>query len=317
MCDALPAESSGASLHLPSPPTAAEALQLPELVFDELDFSFDVEENTSTPPATPFTATQPDSVAEAETPVTPVLPRIEVHESSPRLRTASLQLPRCLFVDPQSLTASAPASAVDRVSRFWSPAPSPAWLSRNVEGVEPAASSSPLPLPIPPPPSPPLYIVPRSLRPDSYYLREPEVRNDLVPDAAYRSSISSQIEFEFTTAPQTPRSTCSSVTLYNPSQRTSFLAPSSPVNRLSVIYRRSVADNRQSRHSVTFSEEHNGHVITVRRAACMYSGLCLISAEEHFPERLLPSSGDLQPTPISSYTPCPWCVTCIYAVCLY
>ncbi|OJT02712.1 hypothetical protein TRAPUB_6706 [Trametes pubescens] len=175
VCDALPAESSGASLHHHSPPTAAEALQLPELVFDDLDFSFIVEENTSTPPATTFIATQLDSAAETETPVTPPLPRIEVHEPSPRLRTASLQLPRCLFVDPQSLTASAPASAVDRISRFWSAPPSPAWLSRNVEGVEPAAHSSPLPLPIPPPPSPPLYIVPRSLRPDSYYLREPEV----------------------------------------------------------------------------------------------------------------------------------------------
>ncbi|KAI0361363.1 hypothetical protein OH77DRAFT_420318 [Trametes cingulata] len=151
---------------------------------------------------------------------------------------------------------SEPSSAdLDRISRFWSTPPSPSWLSRNVEGIEPATTSSPLPLPIPPPSSPPLYIVPRSLRPDSYYLREPE------------------IDFEFTTAPQTPRSTTSSVTLYNPSQRVSFLGPSSPIgsrpastNRFSVIYRQSLVDNRQSVHSVVaYSQERSDQIIRVRR----------------------------------------------------
>ncbi|OSC99442.1 hypothetical protein PYCCODRAFT_824979 [Trametes coccinea BRFM310] len=187
VCQAVPAESSGASPHL-STPTAAEDVATVPL------------------PLTPVAGAVSSPASQD-----PPLPRLEITEASPRLHIASLELPRFEFVDPRSLTASAPASAVDRISRFWSTPPSPSWLSRNVADLEPALpTNSPPPLPIPPPPSPPLYIVPRSLRPDSYYLREPE------------------IEFEFTTAPSTPRSTASSATLYNPSNRNSLLVPGSP-----------------------------------------------------------------------------------------
>ncbi|KAH9846862.1 hypothetical protein C2E23DRAFT_788603, partial [Lenzites betulinus] len=247
VCQVLPAESSRPSRPRSSTSTAAEPVQLPELVFDQVDFSLIVQDDPPTPLASSASAStnldEPPALA-------PPLPRIEITTSGPRLRSASLQLPRIQFVDPGSLTASAPASAVDRISPFWSAPPSPAWLSRNVDNVEPAASSSPLPLPILPPPSPPLFIVPRSLRPDSYYLRQPEN--------------------EFTTAPQTPRSTSSSVTLCSPSRRGSFLAPPSPVgsrptttNRISVTYRHSLIDDRQSVHPVvTLSEEYKGQIIT-------------------------------------------------------
>ncbi|KAI9060544.1 hypothetical protein FKP32DRAFT_1655854, partial [Trametes sanguinea] len=173
VCQAVPAESSGASPHL-STLTAAEApVQLPELVFEQVDFTCLATEDDSTLPIQ-LTSIAADDPSPA--PQDPPLPRLEIIEASPRLHIASLELPRFEFVDPRSLTASAPASAVDRISRFWSTPPSPSWLSRNVVDIEPAPSAnSPPPLPIPPPPSPPLYIVPRSLRPDSYYLREPEV----------------------------------------------------------------------------------------------------------------------------------------------
>ncbi|KAI0778426.1 hypothetical protein BD413DRAFT_108111 [Trametes elegans] len=236
-------ERSGEPLELSGIPTAEELHQLPELVFEHIDFLSILEDS-------PATSLVPSSHSADQN---PTLPRIEVVQASPHLQLTDLHLPLYELVDPLSLTASAPASAVDRISRFWSAPPSPSWLSRNVDGVEPTTRSSPLPLPIPPPPSPPLYIVPRSLRPDTYYLREPE------------------IEFEFTTAPQTPQSTTSSLTLYNSSQRASFLGPTDPigvrptsVNRLSVIYRRSQVDSRQSIHSVVaYSQDQSGEIIRV------------------------------------------------------
>lgn len=87
--------------------------------------------------------------------------------------------------------------------------------------------------------------------------------------------LSPQIEFEFTTAPQTPRSLSSSPTLYNPSQRHSFFAPTTPVdsrptsvNHLSVLYRSFVETGRQSVHSVVAyrDERSSQDIITVRRS---------------------------------------------------
>ena len=258
-------ESSGTPPRSSSP---LESIQIPELVFEQIDLSVVLEDDRPFPS---FSLTRIDSVS---TSLDPATPRIQVINASPRVSSAyhQLRLPKFQFVDPRSLTASAPASAIEGASLFGSAAPSPAWLSRNVQNLEvnvpvDVTSYSPAPLPIPPPPSPPLYIVPRSLRPDTYYLRGPEVclrpfyQNRDVETESYL-----QIEFEFTTAPQTPQSTSSSLTLYNPSQRDSFLASSSIVrprpasaNRLSVVYRRSIVDNRRSIHSVvSYSEEREG-----------------------------------------------------------
>ncbi|KAI0720030.1 hypothetical protein C8T65DRAFT_736201 [Cerioporus squamosus] len=249
VCQILPTESSGA--HTLHSPQSIQSHKLPELVFEQIDLSsvLDEDQRLAIVPIS-----QPDHLPQDPSP-----PRIEISKASPRISSTSLQLrlPRFEFVDPNSLAASIPPSAVEGASLFGSAAPSPSWLSRNVQTLEAApATDSPAPLPIPPPPSPPLYIVPRSLRPDTYYLRGPE------------------IEFEFTTAPQTPESTSSSLTLFDPSQRESLLAPTSVVgsrptslNRLSAIYRRSIVDNRQSLHSiVAYSQERNG-VGTIRNTS--------------------------------------------------
>ncbi|TBU63700.1 hypothetical protein BD310DRAFT_520462 [Dichomitus squalens] len=253
VCQILSAESSGAPARSPS---AIESPQIPELVFEHIDLSIVLEEDQPFPS---LPVSRIDSVSSS--PPDTELPRIEIVKASPRLgprissASRQLRLPQFDFVDPLSLAASVPPSAVEGTPLFGSTAPSPSWLSRNVQNLEinssfpvDVTSNSPAPLPIRPPPSPPLYIVPRSLRPDTYYLRGPE------------------IEFEFATAPQTPQSTSSSLTLYSPSQRASFLAPTSVVgsrptshNRLSVIYSQSTVDNRRSIHSVvSYNEEREG-----------------------------------------------------------
>ena len=265
-----PTERSGTPPPSTSP-VPADSLQLPELVFDQLDFAQIVEEGALAP-AEAVAAVHPadpsPSPAPAELPLS--LPRIEVIDSSPHLVATSLQLqvPRFELVDPRSLTASAPPSAIEGASLFGGISPSPSWISRTLLNIEvpPSANNSPAPLPIPPPPSPPLYIVPRSLRPDTYYLRGPEVSKYGSRSVRFgHSSLPQQIEFEFTTAPQTPRSTATSPTLYNPSTRLSLIAPSTPVdiNHLSVFYRGSIVDNRLS--VVAYKQERDrSEIITVR-----------------------------------------------------
>lgn len=172
MCQILPAESSGTPADPTLSPRSTESHQLPELVFEDLDLSIVLHEDQPLAP-TPHVETTP-------VPSDPPPPLIEVYDASPRISSASLhlQVPHFDFVDPRSLTASAPASAVEGFSLFGSTAPSPSWLSRNVQNLEVSnPTNSPAPLPIPPPPTPPLYIIPRSLRPDTYYLRGPEVRS--------------------------------------------------------------------------------------------------------------------------------------------
>ena len=170
VCQILPTESSGAPD--PHSPQSPDSHQLPELIFEQIDLSpvFDEDQRLAV-----VRCPQPELAPQDSSP-----PRIEVSRASPRISSTSLQLhlPRFDFVDPSSLTASVPPSAVEGFSLFGSAAPSPAWLSRNVQNLEAAPiTNSPAPLPIRPPPSPPLYIVPRSLRPDTYYLRGPEVRS--------------------------------------------------------------------------------------------------------------------------------------------
>ncbi|RPD82316.1 hypothetical protein L226DRAFT_22641 [Lentinus tigrinus ALCF2SS1-7] len=180
VCQILSTESSGTH-HSPHFP---EAHQLPELVFEQIDLSPVVDEDQR---LALVPTLQPDSFPQDATP-----PRIEISKASPRISSASrqLQLHRIEFVDPGSLTASVPPSAVEGFSLFGSAAPSPSWLSRNVQTFEVAPSTnSPAPLPIPPPPSPPLYIVPRSLRPDTYYLRGHEVRRCIICSHKWSSSI--------------------------------------------------------------------------------------------------------------------------------
>ncbi len=166
----LPTESSG--VHTPRSPHSPESHKLPELVFEQIDLAPVLDEDQR--PAILVPIPPSDHLQQEAS-----LPRIEISKASPRISSTSrqLRLPRFEFVDPTSLTASIPPSAVEGVSLFGSAAPSPSWLSRNVQSLEVAhATDSPAPLPIPPPPSPPLYLVPRSLRPDTYYLRGPEVR---------------------------------------------------------------------------------------------------------------------------------------------
>ena len=176
----LPAESSGAQARSPG---SIESPQIPELVFEHIDLSVVFEEDQPSPS---LQASPIDSVSSS--PSDQQLPRIEIVKASPRIgprissASRQLRLPQLQFVDPLSLTLSPPVSAVEGSPLFGNTVPSPSWLSRNVQNLDigfpipvDVTSYSPAPLPIPPPPSPPLYIVPRSLRPDTYYLRGPEV----------------------------------------------------------------------------------------------------------------------------------------------
>lgn len=189
VCQILPAESSGT--RIPHSPQSPESHQLPELIFEQIDLSPVLGED------------QRLAVVQRPLPDEPPQdpsPRIEISKASLNISSASrqLQLPRFDFVDPTSLTASVPPSAVEGFSLFSSAAPSPSWLSRNVQTLEVApATNSPAPLPIPPPPSPPLYIVPRSLRPDTYYLRGPEVRNPAIPPHQRSSSCADRVRIHY------------------------------------------------------------------------------------------------------------------------